>query len=319
MSPLPVGHGIISVVQTPFDERGAVDEASLVRLVEETLACGVNGFLVPVVASEVAELTADERRRIVRLVAATVRGAVRLIVGASSDDPKQCVEQALVASEVDAAAYLVAVPAELYGQPHRIVPFFREVIGGAGDLPLVIQDLEFNGPGMDPRTIAELKETLPTLAGIKVETAPAGPKYTAVREAFGDDFFIAGGWAVLQMIEALDRGVDAMVPESSMVRVYAAIDRAYRRSERARAVELFRSLLPILAFTNQEIKLSIAFFKRLLVRKGIFRAAVLRVRGFQWDRYNERIADELIEHYLALESRVSRESAEPRATRRHRR
>ena len=165
MSPLPVGHGIISVVQTPFDERGAVDEASLVRLVEETLACGVNGFLVPVVASEVAELTADERRRIVRLVAATVRGAVRLIVGASSDDPKQCVEQALVASEIDAAAYLVAVPAELYGQPHRIVPFFREVIGGAGDLPLVIQDLEFNGPGMDPRTIAELKETLPTLAG----------------------------------------------------------------------------------------------------------------------------------------------------------
>jgi 4-hydroxy-tetrahydrodipicolinate synthase len=40
-------------------------------------------------------------------------------------------------------------------------------------------------------------------------------------------FYIAGGWAVTQMIEALDRGIDAIIPESSMARVYTAIDRHF--------------------------------------------------------------------------------------------
>jgi hypothetical protein len=40
------------------------------------------------------------------------------------------------------------------------------------------------------------------------------------------------------------------------------------------------------------------------VRKGIFETARMRLGAFEWDRFNERIADELIEHYLALESEV---------------
>ena len=53
-----------------------------------------------------------------------------------------------------------------------------------------------------------------------------------------------------------------------------------------------------------EIGLSIAFFKRLLVRKGIFRTAVMRRPWSSWDDFNTRIADELIELYLELEKEV---------------
>jgi 4-hydroxy-tetrahydrodipicolinate synthase len=102
------------------------------------------------------------------------------------------------------------------------------------------------------------------------------------------------------MIEALDRGVDAMIPESSMVKVYKAIDRAYREGRRDQAIQLHRQLLPILAFTNQEIRQSIAFFKRLLVRRGIFSQATMRAAPSPWDGFSERTADELIDHYLAV-------------------
>jgi 4-hydroxy-tetrahydrodipicolinate synthase len=152
-----------------------------------------------------------------------------------------------------------------------------------------------------------LKELVPTLAGVKIETVPAGPKYTAVRRAFGWDFFIAGGWAVPQMIEALDRGVDALIPESSMVAVYSAIYRAHTGGDRAKAVRIFRRLIPVLAFTNQEIGLSIAFFKRLLERRGLFQSAVMRQPWSGWDEYSLRIADELIEIYLALEKEIQAE------------
>ena len=73
--------GIIAVLQTPFDARGRVDEESLENLVEATIAAGVAGFLVPVVASEVAHLSPPERQQIVCRVATTNRGRVPLVVG----------------------------------------------------------------------------------------------------------------------------------------------------------------------------------------------------------------------------------------------
>jgi len=39
------------------------------------------------------------------------------------------------------------------------------------------------------------------------------------------------------------------------------------------------------------------------VRKGLLRTADMRPPGYQWDRYRLRIADELIDYYLDLESR----------------
>ena len=310
--PFPLQRGIISVLQTPFDATGRLDGECLERLVENAIEGGVSGFLAPVVASEVAYLTEGEREAIVRRIATATRDRVSFIVGASSDDVATCRRQAALAEAVGASAYLVAVPDALYGEPASVIPFFADVAGGGSRLPLVIQDFQLNGPGLDVATIERLREALPTMVGIKIETVPAGPKYTAVREVCGPEFFIAGGWAVSQMIEALDRGVDAMMPESSMVRVYAAIYRLYTGGQRDRALRVFRSLLPVLAFTNQEVGTSIAFFKRLLVRKGIFRNDAMRWPGFEWDQYNSRIADELIERYLELDDALEAEPVQGR-------
>lgn len=295
--------GIVSVVQTPFNADDRIDRTSLARLVEDAVGAGVNGFLAPAVASEVAYLSETERAVVVDVIATANAGRVPFVFGASANEVAACQAYARRAEQVAASAYLVAVPNALYAQPERIVPFFQAV-AASSVLPLVIQDLEWNGPGLALDTIQALRAALPTLAGLKIETVPAGPKYSAVRRLLGDEFFISGGWAIPQMIEALDRGVDAMIPETAMVRVYAAIDRPYRAGRRADALALFRRLLPVLAFTNQEIATSVAFFKRLLVRRGIFATERMRAPGFAWDAYNTRVADELIELYLTLHDEV---------------
>lgn len=296
--------GIVSVVQTPFDADDKIDLLSLARLIEDAISAGVNGFLAPAVASEVAYLSDAERDSAVQVIATANANRVPFIVGASSNDIAQCQKSVRLAERVGATAYLVAVPNSLYAHPNQIVSFFQAV-ASASTLPLVIQDLEWNGPGLTLATIENLRVAIPTLVGLKIETVPAGAKYTAVRNLLGDDFFISGGWAIPQLIEALDRGVDAMIPESAMVRVYAAIYKLYRAGNRGDALNLFRELLPVLAFTNQEITTSIAFFKRLLVRRGVFVTERLRHPGFVWDAYNTRIADELIELYLHLHEKVS--------------
>ncbi len=302
--PIPLQQGIISVLQTPFDQQGAVDLKSLEALVEETIAAGVNGFLVPAVASEVGSLTAEDRRSIVQKVADVTRRRVPIIVGASAPQPRACIEQAQLARTVGAAAYLVAVPPDLYRHPEQIEPFFREVVAGAGNLPLMLQDLDFTGPGLELDMIHRLTQTLPTLSALKIESIPAGPKYSAVRDRCGEGIFIAGGWSTAQMIEALDRGVDAMIPESSTVWVFAAIDRHYRNGDREGGIQLFNRLQPVLGFSHQELIVSIAFGKRLLVRKGVFQTPKMRAGNFEWDSYNGRVADEIIEYYLKLEASV---------------
>ncbi|MFI4912826.1 MAG: dihydrodipicolinate synthase family protein [Sedimentisphaeraceae bacterium JB056] len=296
--------GIVSVLQMPFDDSGNIDINSLDRLIEDAVDGGVDGFLAPVVASEVAFLTVDERKDVISHVASKSKGRAAFIAGASDSDIDNCRKIAEWSISSGADAVLVAVPFEMYKDPDEIPVFFENFADL--EIPLIIQDFEINGPGMDMPTILRLKEMLPNLAGLKIETAPAGPKYTAVREEFGDNFFIAGGWAVPQFIEALDRGVDAMIPESSMVRIYKHVQKLYDAERREDATVLFRKMLPILAFTNQELANSVAFFKRLLVKKGIFANSNMRMSPPWWDEYSERISHELIELYLGLEEDVSK-------------
>jgi dihydrodipicolinate synthase/N-acetylneuraminate lyase len=294
-------HGIVPVIDTPFDESGGIDRESLVRLIDDAIAGGVTGLVAPVVASEVHALSREEREAHIGFCAKVINQRAPFIVGASSAQVEECRHFAALAQAVGARACLVAVPDSLYGNSQAMLDFFRAVAQGF-TTPLIIQDLQWSGPGLDITTIRQLKEVLPTLVGMKVETVPSGPKYTQVREAMGADFFVAGGWAVPQLIEALDRGVDAMVPECAMVRVFVAIHRAHSGGRRDEAIRLFRALIPVLVFSNQEISHSIAFFKRMLVRKGILRHATMRAPEYSWDRFNLRIADELIEYYLELES-----------------
>jgi dihydrodipicolinate synthase/N-acetylneuraminate lyase len=292
--------GIVPVIDTPFDENGAVDQVSHARVIDDAIAAGATGLVGPVVASEVHALTREEREAMVRFCARAINHRVPYIVGASSSSAEESRRYAALAEEVGAEAYLVAVPDALYSNIPALIAFFRAIVDDI-KTPLIIQDLQWSGPGLDIATIRQLRAALPTLVGMKVETVPAGPKYTQVREAMGKDFYITGGWAAAQLIEALDRGVNAMVPECAMVRVYATIYRAYATDSRESAIQLFRKLLPVIVFKAQEIFHSIAFSKRLMVKKGILRTAHLRPPGYSWDGFNQRIADELIDYYLELE------------------
>ncbi|MBL8230036.1 MAG: dihydrodipicolinate synthase family protein [Bryobacterales bacterium] len=297
-------HGIVPVLQTPFSDTGVIDYESLTRLIEDAIASGASGFLAPAVASEVGTLSLSERSDLVPFVVRQSKGRLPLIAGCSASTADQCAEYSAIADKAGAQAILISPPDSLRAQASDLIEFFR-IATAKTNLPLIVQDLDWNGEGLAIDTIERLREAIPQFQGIKIETVPAGPKYTAVRHATEGRFHISGGWAIGQMIEAMDRGVDALIPEASMVRVYHEIWRRYHSGDRASATALFRRLLPVLAFTNQEIRLSIAFFKRLLVRRGIFTSAAMRVPGFAWDEHGLRTADELIEHYLEIEASTS--------------
>ena len=295
--------GVVAIPQTPFGDDGGIDFASLDRAVDDRLAAGVNGLLYPVVASEVGRLSMDERRAVTRAVIDRAAGRVPVIIGSSSDDPRDARSMAEFATEHGASGVLVQAPVPLMRDRAATLGFFRTVCEAPIPM-LMIQDLEWGAPGLPVETIVHLFEELDPFRCIKVETVPAGTKYTAILDATGGRLNVSGGWAVPQLIEALDRGIHAVMP-GGLHWPLVAIIRLYRSGDRESARALFDRLLPILAWQNQHIDISNQFLKLLAVRQGIFTNATLRDPSVPYDAVHYRIADELIDDTMAMHAELS--------------
>jgi 4-hydroxy-tetrahydrodipicolinate synthase len=294
--------GVVAIPQTPFDAADRIDLDSFARGVADRLAAGVDGLLYPVVASEVSRLTEAERRTVTRAVLEQAGSAVPVIIGASADDAGNARELAEFALEHGAAGVLVQAPVALLRDEAATVAFFRTVCQAPIGM-LMIQDLEWNGPGLPVPTIVRLFDELEPFRCIKVETVPAGSKYSAILAATGGRLNVSAGWAVPYLIEALDRGIHAVTP-GGLHWVIAEVVRRYRRGDRPAARALFERLLPILGWQNQHIDISNQFLKLFAVRQGIFAGASLRRPDVVFDGVHRRIADELIEEAVGLHAEI---------------
>jgi dihydrodipicolinate synthase/N-acetylneuraminate lyase len=103
------------------------------------------------------------------------------------------------------------------------------------------------------------------------------------------------------MLDGMERGVHAFMPEGSMVAIYRRIMDRFAAGDRDGARDLFERLLPVLAFANQHIDVSIQFFKRVLVAKGIFPSGAVREPIRRLDGVQERTAAALAARVLDLE------------------
>ena len=294
--------GVVAIPQTPFDDDDRIDLGGFSRGVADRLAAGVDGLLYPVVASEVSHLTAGERRAVTSAVLEQAASQVPVIIGASAEDARTARSLAEFAVAHGAAGVLVQAPVALLRDEPATLEFFRTVCEAPIDV-LMIQDLEWDGPGLPVQTIVRLFEELEPFRCIKVETVPAGSKYSAIIAATGGRLNVSAGWAVPQLIEALDRGIHAVTP-GGLHWVIVEIVRRYRGGDRASARVLFDRLLPILGWQNQQIDISNQFLKLLAVRQGIFAGAAVRQPVVPFDAYHRRIADELIEEAVVLHAEI---------------
>jgi len=292
--------GIITVLNTPFTEDDRIDTGSLRTNVRRAVEAGVAGFLVPAMASEVGKLTEAERALLVETVLEEANGRVPVIGGASDADLERSVRIARDLVAAGCEGVLVSIPYDSDSQYEQAVHTVAEV-----DPPfLMLQDWDFHGYGVPVPLITRLFEEVDVFRCLKVEVVPAGRKYSEVLEATGGRLHVSGGWAVMQIIEGLDRGVHAFMP-TGMHEIYVRIHRLYRDGSREAARDLFDRLLPVLAFSNQHLDMSIHFFKRLLFEQGIYATPRVRDPILPFDAYHERVAQEMIERVKAITASLS--------------
>ncbi len=234
--------GIVPSLNTPFTEDDGIDRESLRRLVDHLAASGCPGFLALAVAGESTALSEDEWTEVAQTLLAHCAGRLRAIVSVTADSQEDRLRRAAKARDLGADAILCQVPAGRDAEARR--DLLGEV-AAAGPEVLMIQDLDWHGPGLALEEIVDLFESIPRFRGLKIETVPAGPKYSAVLAATGGRLHVSGGWAVSQLMDALRRGVHTFMP-TEMEPIYAAIHRhhhagreSYQRSLAVIAVSPF--------------------------------------------------------------------------------
>jgi 4-hydroxy-tetrahydrodipicolinate synthase len=200
--------GIVTVLNTPFTEQDTIDLLGLQRNVDLAIKSGVAGFLVPAMAAEVNKLSRPERRLMVEAVLDEAAGRIPVIAGGASPDRQQRDQILQDLKQLGCDSVLLQIPYESDTQ-------YRTDVLRAAEYDfklLMLQDWDFGGGGLPLPLICQLFEEVDAFRCLKIETVPAGIKYSAVLEATDGRLNVSGGWAVMQMLEGLKRGVHAFMP-----------------------------------------------------------------------------------------------------------
>ena len=292
--------GIVPSMNTPFLDDGSVDLAGIRRSVDAVVQTGVAGMLILAVAAETASLTLPEKRLVAQTFLGQTAGRVPVIIGCSSAEQADRVALAAMAREFGAQIMLCQAPAGLGGQA---LVAQMGALAQVGPPMLMVQDLDFVGPGLALDDILLLRQDLPAFQCLKIEVALPGPKYSAVLAATQGALHVSGGWAAAQMLEALHRGVHAFIP-TAMDAIYVAIYRRFQAGDVAGARALHEQLTPVLAFSNQHLDTSIRFFKHLRHREGLFATPLCRAGVRSLDEHQMRELELNVDRVLAMQGQL---------------
>ena len=210
--------GIVTVINTPFRYNGEIDQNGLRKHLRYAIDSGVKGFLIPAMASEVLKLSESEKELLVGIALEEAGTEVAVVAGTSAYTRKERYENFVKFQAMGCRALLVNIPLI------SVDDYFDEIsqLDKLSPEMIVIQDWDAGGYGLPLDFIGHLYREIESFKMLKVEVVPAGKKYTDVKKLTKGNLLLAGGWAVGQMIEGLERGVDCFMP-TAMHEIYVRI------------------------------------------------------------------------------------------------
>lgn len=267
--------GVISVVQTPFDDNDEIDPRIHRRQIDWLFAEGTDGVVTGMV-SEVLRLSSDERDELAGLTceAADGRGPVILSVGAEST--ATAVRHARYAAKAGATAVMAVPPALTAVDDDELFGYFTSIAAASG-LPVVVQDASgYVGRSLSIELQARLFWELGELALFKPESPPIGPAVTALREATDGGARIFEGTGGLHLIDSFRRGAIGTMPAGDLVWAMVPLWQALRRGDYDRAYEIGAPLAMVITLQSS-LDTFVSIEKHNLVRQGVFETT--RMRG----------------------------------------
>ena len=262
--------GVYAIAVTPFTPDGAVDNASVDRMTDFYLSCGVSGLTILGMMGEAPKLDAAEALAISKQVVR--RANVPIIVGVSA--PGFAAMRSLARGVMDAgAAGVMIAPPPALRTDDQIVNYFAQAVAAIGtDIPWVLQDYPLVlTVVITPKVIRQIVTDNPSCVMLKHEDWPGLEKISTLR-AFQRDgslrpLSILCGNGGLFLDFEMERGADGAMTGYAFPDMLVDVVKLSQEGKREAAHDLFDAHLPLIRYEQQQ-GIGLAVRKYVLQKRG---------------------------------------------------
>jgi 4-hydroxy-tetrahydrodipicolinate synthase len=293
--------GVYSVLPTPFQSNGDLDQASLRRVVDLFIGAGVNGVTALGVTGEVARLDDRERQQVLETVIEQVKGRIGVVAGTTAEGTRTCIEYSRQAAGLGATAVMVSPPRMAKLNSDAVVRHYQ-ALADAVDLEIVVQDYPpISGFAMEPWLLARIAEEVPRARTIKLEDPPTPFKTSRILSAIagrnpdgGIAVRIFGGLGGVFLLEELLAGATGAMTGFAFPEILVRIVALFRAGQLEEAADVFYRAVPLMRFEFQE-GIGMAIRKEVLHRRGALASPTTRPPAAALDQATREALDRVME------------------------
>jgi len=304
--------GVYIISATPFDEKGAVDHASLARLTAFYLEKGVTGITILGMMGEAPKLAQAESEDVVATVMKETAGAVPVVVGVSNAGLDNLVRLADVSMEAGAAGVMVA-PGAACKTESGVMAAFEAIAARLPGVPLVYQDFPLTTQmPISAGAFTDLVAAIPSVVMLKHEDWPGLGKLSAVRATAEKRgvrrVSILTGNGGLYLPQELARGADGAMTGFAFPEMLVEVVKRHQAGDIDSAENLFDAYLPLIRH-EQQPGFGLAVRKEVLRRRGVIATAATRAPGPSLDATAQAELTRLLDRLEARLAEVAPELA----------
>ena len=212
--------GIFTPNIVPLDDRGEINEPELRRYTDWLIVKGVHGLYPNGSTGEFTRFTAEERRRIIEIMADQTRGRVPILAGAAEANVKETLKACEHYHRLGVRAVAIVSPFYYKLSPPSVHAYFAE-IGKHTPIDVTLYNIPMFASPIDVPTVRRLAEEFPRIVAIKDSSGDMSHMIRmiqAVRPIRLDFSFLTGWDAMLfpSLLIGCDGGTHAtsgVVPE----------------------------------------------------------------------------------------------------------
>lgn len=212
--------GIFTPNIVPLDSQGEIDEPELRRYVDWLIARGVHGLYPNGSTGEFTRFTAEERRRIIEIMADQTRGRVPILAGAAEANTRETIRACEHYHTLGCRAVAIVSPFYYKLSPAGVYAYFKE-IADHSPIDVTLYNIPLFASPIDVPTVQRLAEECPRVVAIKDSSGdlPHMMRMIAAVRPVRPNFAFLTGWdaaLVPMLLVGCDGGTNAtsgVVPE----------------------------------------------------------------------------------------------------------
>jgi 4-hydroxy-tetrahydrodipicolinate synthase len=237
--------GCGTALVTPFQHNGALDEATLRKLVRRQIEAGIN-FLVPCgTTGESPTLTRAEHLRVVEITLAEAKGKVPVLAGAGGYNTAEVIELARELEAMGVDGLLSVTP--YYNKPTQEGLYQHyKAIASTVTLPIIVYSVQGRtGVNVEPATLQRLA-AIGNITGVKEASGNVAQMAQVIQHVPPDFAMLSGDDSITIPVIALGgKGIISVV-SNEIPGPMTQLAQAALRGDFAAAREIQRKYLPLM-------------------------------------------------------------------------